>query len=88
MTTIIFAVVKPKTDTYADNQRWDGCITNLAALAGKDKNIQLLGANVLLIQLDHDLNGIAVVIREILELPYRYTILNEELKWIEVANKA
>lgn len=83
MAQIIFAVEKPKADTYENEQRWRGCTTNLSALANKNTDIQLLGENVLLISLENNLNGLAEVIREILGLEYKYQVLNEDIKWTE-----
>ncbi len=88
MTTIIFAVEKPNTDIYQNEQKWRGATANLSALASKNTDIQLLGENVLLISLENNLNGLAEVTREILGLGYKYLILSEETKWIEVPSKA
>jgi len=88
MTQIIFAVEKPNVEVYEVERRWNGCISNLSALASKNKDIQLLGDSVLLISLDNNLDGIAKVVPEILGLGYKYLILNEDIKWIEVPSKA
>lgn len=88
MALIIFAVEKPKADTVENERRWRGCTANLSALANKNTDIQLLGENVLLISLDNNLNGLAKVIEEILGLGYKYQVLSEDIKWIEVASKA
>ncbi len=84
MAQIIFVVEKPKTGKHQDEQRWSGCSANLSALATKNKDIQLLGENVLLISLENNLNVMAEVIREILGLGYKYQVLNENIKWTEV----
>lgn len=87
MTQLIFAVEKPKNDSHQNDQRWRGCSANLSVLANKNKDIQQLGENVLLISLDNNLDGIAKVIDEILGLGYKYTILNEDTKWIAVPSR-
>lgn len=88
MTQIIFAVEKPNTSSHQNDQKWRGCSANLEILVTKNTDIQLLGENVLLISLENNLNGLAEVTREILGLGYKYLILNEEVKWIEVPSKA
>jgi len=88
MSQIIFAVEKPKIDSHQNEQRWRGCSANLAALAAKNTDIQLLGENVLLISIDNNLNGLAKIIEEILGLGYKYHILSEDIKWTEVPSKA
>ena len=88
MSQTIFAVEKPDFSDYQNEQKWRGCSANLSNLATKDTDIQLLGESVLLISLDNNLNGLAEVTREILGLGYKYQVLSEDIKWIEVPRKA
>lgn len=88
MTTIIFAVEKPSFDNYQNERRWIGCSANLIDLAANNTDVQLLGENVLLISLDNNLRGLADVIQKISGLDYKYIILNEDIKLIEVPGKA
>ena len=88
MAQIIFAVEKPNTDIYQNEQKWRAVTANLSALDSKNTDIQLLGENVLLISLDNNLNGLADVTREILGLGYKYQVLSENIMWTEVASKA
>ena len=74
MSQIIFAVEKPKNDSHQNEQRWRGCSANLAALAAKNTDIQLLGENVLLISLESNLNGLSKVIR-------KYSVLDTSIKF-------
>jgi len=85
MTTIIFAVEKPNTDASYDNeQKWKQVVTNLSILTSRNKDIQLLGENVLLISLDKTLDDLSKVIPQICGLPYKYLISTEEMKWTKV----
>lgn len=84
MTTILLTVVKSSDDTVAAERQWESCTAYLAERARKNKDIQLLGENVLLISLDEGLSCLSGLIPELLGHGYRYTILNEDTKWIEV----
>jgi hypothetical protein len=77
-----------KRDTLNDknNPRWGDCVTKLANIAEQNKDIQLLGENVLLLPLQNNLRGIYDAVRSLGGLPYKYTILTEELQWHEVSN--
>lgn len=87
MYQVLLCVKKPESGSYQDDQRWRGCAANLSHRASKNKNIQLLGENVLLIQLDQNLDALAEIIPDTLGLAYSYTILPSDTKWIEVPAK-
>lgn len=88
MTHIIFVVEKPTLDNLENEKSWKDCITNLERLSRRNKDVQLLGENVLLIPLDKDLGGLSEVVPAVGDLGYKYLILNEESAWHKVANRA
>lgn len=86
--SVLLVVGKPAENDYPREQTYRSVVVDLEAVAGKGTGVQLLGENVLLISLDNNLNGLSAVVSELRGLPYRYTISNEDMKWIEVPKKA
>jgi hypothetical protein len=72
---------------FREEDRYRTTISNLLELRKRSTNIETLGENVLLISIDNTLEPLSEVIRNLSEIPYRYTIFDEELKWHEVARK-
>jgi hypothetical protein len=85
---ILLVVSKPDSGDYKDEQRWKGCATNLKDRASKNKDIQMLGENVVLISLQNGLDLLSeVCLKDILDLPYTYTVFDEEIEWHEASKK-
>lgn len=88
MTTILLTVVKAAGDSIEAERQWKSCTAYLAERARKNIGVQLLGENVLLISLGEGLSGLSGLIPELLDHSYRYAILSEDTKWIEVPGPA
>ena len=84
--SILLVFEKRDTLNEKNNPRWQDCVTKLANIAEQNKDIQLLGENVLLLPLQNNLRGIYDAVRNLGSLPYKYTILTEELQWHEVSS--
>ena len=87
MAQIIFVVEKPDFDTLNNEQLWNGCTSSLSHLTKQNKDIQLLGENVLLISLDKDLSGLVKVVHATNGLRYKYQVLNEDLVFRKVTTQ-
>lgn len=86
--SILLVVPKPDDNDYKAIERWEGCAANLKIQANKNKDIQILGENVVLISLQNRLEPLSEVLhKDILGLPYKYTIFDEEIQWHEVSKK-
>lgn len=85
---VLLVVEKPTSNSDNNEQRWRGCVANLKDTASKNKEIQLLGENVVLISLQNNLNAVSEIVHEkILGLSYKYLILDEEIEWHVVSKK-
>jgi hypothetical protein len=87
MHSILLVVPKPALDNVHNQQKWTGCLRNLEALAMKNKDIQMLSENILLIPLDYGLDAFWHERDPLLGLPYRYIIFDEEIEWHEVSKR-
>lgn len=87
MIKVILVVEKTAVASSQSQQLWKACTENLLNLADKNRNIQLLGENVLLISLDKTLDDLSKVISGLPGLGYKYLILNEDVEWIVVKGK-
>lgn len=85
--SILLVVEIPDLSNVENPQLWESCITNLAALARQNIEIQLLAVNALLITLGKSLSELAKAISAIGKFRYSYLILNEEMTLHEVSKK-
>jgi len=86
MHSILLVVEKPASKdpekrNAVEEDRYHNAIANLLKLTSKNTNIEALGDNVLLISIDSILEPLSEVIRNLSEVPYKYTIFDEDLKW-------
>ena len=86
--SILLVVPKPDTDNNKDEEQWKGCVTNLRNLTTRNKDIEVLSENVLLLPLDYSLNAFSEISSCLLGLRYRYIIFDQEIEWHETAKKA
>jgi len=92
MHSILLVVEKPDSKgpekrNHQKADRYETAVKALQGLISKNKNIEPLGENVLLISIDNVLEPLAEAIHNLFEVPYKYTIFDEELKWNEGAKK-
>jgi len=88
MAQIILVVVKPDVTEQQNKQLWKSYTDGILSLTSKNKDIQLLGENVLLISLENNLDAVSKAILLIgKDLQYKYQVLNEALDFCEVANR-
>ena len=86
--SILLVVLEIDKRNPEDQDRWNGCASRLRDRAKKNKDIQILGRNVVLISLQNELDLISEIVQEdILNLPYKYTIFDEKIEWHEVSKK-
>lgn len=90
--SILLVVPIPDEKNEVACRLWHNILSgDIAQTASKYKGIQILGRNVLLIDVDENLNGLSKVVSLLRSndagetLSYRYLILDEEMKWHEVA---
>jgi hypothetical protein len=83
--SILLVVERHEGDGPRAREYWEGCAKNLSAIASKDKDIQVLGENVVLISLARSLEPLSEVLRGLLSMSYRYAVLDDEdIEWHEV----
>ena len=87
MASILLSVEKPTDDTDDSERRWDNCSSNLRALSAQNKDLQLLGENVVLISLSKTLDPLSTLVQKLCGLSYRFQVHNEETPWISVARQ-
>lgn len=85
--SILLVVPKPNTGNYKDEQKWAVCIKNLPNLTTRNKDIEVLGENVLLLPLDQNLDAVSEIVPQLVGLPYKYIIFDEQIEWHEVSKK-
>jgi len=85
--SILLIVPKPDKTKLSECQSWEDLATTLSGLATKNKGIESLGENVVLIQIEDALDVLVKVVSEFGKLGYRYLIFDEEMKVSEVASK-
>jgi hypothetical protein len=85
--SILLVVSKPDKKDEWEHKLWLSLTTKLLELSSKQIDFELIGENVLLIQLNKSLNPLAVILSEIGDLDYKYAIFDEEIQWHEVANR-
>jgi hypothetical protein len=83
--SILLVVKKPSLDNTGSENQWIGYRRNLEGLAGNNKAIEILGENILLLPLDQDLSVLSKIHGALMGLPYKYTIFDEDIRWVEVA---
>ena len=85
--TILVDIPKPDkaTDAVA-YATWLECGRILRNEANQNKDLEILGENVLLITLQSNLRALHSVLGDI-PLKYRYAILKEEIEWQEESEK-
>jgi hypothetical protein len=89
MTYSILLVV-PKPDGTDDEtlRKWGAAIDHISDIIQRNKEIQALGENVLLIPLDNTLDALGEAIRRMKDVDYKYLILEqEEIVWHQVSKK-
>lgn len=87
-TAILLSVVKPDLNDHNNEVRWRNCTAKFEELASKNKDVQLLGENVVQLTLNHTLDMLLLALNDVGILGYKYLVLNEDTKWIEVPSKA
>jgi len=78
----------PGERDHSKADRYDSAVKALQEPISKNTNIEVLGENVLLISIDSTLEPLSEVIRNLSEVPYKYTIFDEKPKWNVEAKKA
>lgn len=90
MHSILLVVEKPiqkeKNNFYEEN-RYTDAVNTILQLARENTKIEVLGENVLLIPIDDTLRLLGEVVHTLAQVPYKYTILNEDVKWLEESRK-
>lgn len=86
--SILLVVEKPDMENSRNEQLWHECMNKLENIAKQNIDIEILGENVLLLSLNNTLQGVADVLPRILGLKYKYTVLDQEIQWHEVASEA
>ncbi|MGA2516733.1 MAG: hypothetical protein ABSG44_09295 [Thermodesulfobacteriota bacterium] len=71
----------------AEVEHYGNTVIKLRELKNKNKDIQALTENVLLIPIDDTLEPLAEAIHNLTGVSYRYTIFDEVPKWNVVAKK-
>jgi len=86
--SILLIVPKPDKKNEWEYKLWESLQTKLVELPSKQIDFELIGENVLLIQLNKNLDAIAMILSEMGSLGYKYAIFDEEIQWHEVASKS
>lgn len=86
--SILLVVPMPDEKNEVACQLWHNLLNDIAQITKEYKGIQLLGRNVMLIDVDNNLNELSVVVSQLHEWDYKYAILDEEMIWHEVVNKS
>jgi hypothetical protein len=90
--SILLTVKKPeqtenwKTDNKL-NAEYAALLRTLQQVSKRNEDVKLLTESSVLLPLNHGLKDVAEVVTCLGSLPYSYTILTEDTKWIEVPNK-
>jgi len=87
--SILLIVSKPDKTKQLEHQSWEDLPTTLSELATKNKGIEILGQNVLLIRIEETLDVLVKAVSEFhkFHLGYNYLIFDEEMKVSEVVSK-
>ena len=86
--SILLVVPMPDAKDESACQLWHSLLNTLAQTTSQYKGIQILGRNVMLIDVDDNLNELSEVVSQLEGWEYKYVILDEEMLWREVVNKS
>jgi hypothetical protein len=90
--SILLVFEKPDVKSSLDNADWWHMLSNrLRSVASKDKEIELLGENVLLIPLNKRLEVFSEIFPnpdQRKPYPYKYLILSEDIEWHGLPKKS
>ena len=88
--SILLVFEKPDAGDYEKKRKWDACTKRILHTSSTNKEIQVLGENVLLIPLTKglDIFGEVLCPKVSFYLDYKYLILSEEIQWHIVSREA
>jgi hypothetical protein len=78
----------PEKRDHAKSDSYETFVKALQDSISKNTNIEALAENVLLISIDSTLEPLSEVIRNLSDVPYKYTIFDEKLEWHAVKGEA
>jgi hypothetical protein len=90
---ILLVVSKPERENASASQLWHNLLSPLLKTTNQNKGIQILGQNVVLIDVSKNLDGLSEVVYLLKDndvgqaFEYRYLILDEEIKWHGAVDK-
>ena len=89
--SILLVVPMPDAKNESACRLWSILLDDIAQIASKYKGIQILGRNVLLIDVNENLSELSMVVSQLCctggqDWSYKYLIFDEEVKWHEVVN--
>ena len=82
---ILLVVEKPKEPSR--QLLYGNAIGNLSEIAQKNKGVQALGENVLLLHIEGSLNILSEVVKQVGGHQYKYAIFDEKIEWHEGPKK-
>jgi hypothetical protein len=86
--SILLVVEKPDGTNYHVTASYENWATITSRFAEQNTGIEFLGENVMLIPLGSSLMTLGLIVQTLHDVPYRYTILPEELQWHRVPGKS
>ena len=92
--SILLVVSKPEKENVSACQLWRILLNPLLKTANQNKGIQILGQNVVLIDVSKNLDGLSEVVSLLKDndvgqaFEYRYLILDEKMKWHGAVDKS
>jgi len=84
MHSILLVVEKPalkEKRNFHEDSRYSDAVSKILELTKQNTSIEVLGENVLLIPIDNTLEPLSEVVRNLGQVPYKYIIFDEDLKW-------